>query len=69
MLYFVKDNILHRFPVPMRCGVQFSREAIKQSDNIPPGVKECEHCMRRRHPEGGIQRSDDYRKEMSSLVA
>lgn len=57
MLYFVKDNILHRFPVPLRCGVQFERETIKQKDTIPQGVEECIHCMRRRSVEVGNART------------
>jgi hypothetical protein len=45
MLYFVQDNRLHRFPVPLRCGVKYNREPLR--DTIPHGVEECICCMRR----------------------
>lgn len=45
MLYFVKDNKLHRFPVPIRCGVKHTGEPLR--DTIPHDVEECPHCMRR----------------------
>ncbi len=45
MLYFVKDNTLHRFPVPERCGAQHDKEPLR--DTIPHGVVECIYCMRR----------------------
>jgi len=43
MLYFVKNNMLHRFPVPKRCGVMRENEPLR--DTIPHGVVECELCM------------------------
>ena len=45
MLYFVKDNTLHRFPVPIRCGVKYDHEPLR--DTIPHDVEECIDCMRR----------------------
>jgi hypothetical protein len=45
MLYFVQDNKLHRFPVPLRCDVKYNREPLR--DTIPREVEECSHCMRR----------------------
>lgn len=45
MLYFVKDNTLHRFPVPKRCRVQRDKEPLR--DTIPHGVEECAYCMLR----------------------
>ena len=51
MLFFVKDNILHRFPVPKRCGVKRNKETIKQKGFIPHGVEDCVYCMRRRPEE------------------
>lgn len=42
MLYFVKYNTLHRFPVPMRCGVKRDKEPLR--DTIPNGVEECTYC-------------------------
>lgn len=44
MLYFVQDNKLHRFPVPLRCGVKYNREPLR--DTIPHGVEECINCLR-----------------------
>jgi len=45
MLYFVKDNRLRQFPVPLRCGVKRDKEPLR--DTIPRGVEECVSCMRR----------------------
>ena len=45
MLYFVKENHLHRFPVPKRCGTTYDHEALR--DTIPHGVEECTCCLRR----------------------
>lgn len=45
MFYFVKNNTLHRFPVPMRCGVIRENEPLE--DSIPKAVSECIYCMRR----------------------
>jgi len=44
MLYFVKNNMIHHYPVPLRCGVQRDREPI--FDNIPEEVSACRNCMR-----------------------
>lgn len=44
MLYFVKDNKIHRFPVPKRCSAKRSSEPLR--DTIPRNVEECEYCMR-----------------------
>lgn len=45
MLYFVKDNTLHRFPVTKRCGAE--REKEKLRDTVPHGVEECIYCLKR----------------------
>jgi hypothetical protein len=45
MLYFVKDNTIHRFPVPHRCGTVRENELLR--DTILYGVKECPYCLRR----------------------
>lgn len=45
MLYFVKGNQLHRYPVPRRCGVAYEKELLR--DTIPQDVQECVYCMRR----------------------
>ena len=45
MHYFFKDNKLHRYPVPKRCGVQFQKEILR--DTIPHHVEQCIYCMRR----------------------
>ena len=45
MHYFIKDNKLHRYPVPKRCGVQFQKEILR--DTIPHKVEQCIYCMRR----------------------
>jgi hypothetical protein len=45
MLFFVKDNRLHRFPVPKRCGVRHENETLR--DTVPHTVEECIFCMHR----------------------
>lgn len=45
MMYFVKDNTIHRFPVPQRCRVQREKEQLR--DTIPHGVEKCIYCLRR----------------------
>jgi hypothetical protein len=44
MLYFVKDNKIHRYPVPSRCGVKHDKETLR--DTVPRSVEECLYCMR-----------------------
>jgi hypothetical protein len=43
MLYFVKDNTIHRYPVPKRCSAKRGKEPLR--DTIPRNVEECEYCM------------------------
>jgi len=45
MLYFVKNNKLHRYPVPKCCGTAYEKETLR--DTIPHNVEECLYCMRR----------------------
>ena len=45
MLYFVKDNVLHRFPAPKRCGVERDNEKLR--DTVPYGVEKCVYCLKR----------------------
>jgi hypothetical protein len=45
MHYFIKDNKLHRYPVPKRCDIRLEREVLR--DTIPHGVEQCIYCMRR----------------------
>lgn len=45
MLYFVKKNQLHQYPVPKRCGATYENEQLR--DTIPHGVEECAYCMSR----------------------
>jgi hypothetical protein len=45
MLYFVKENKLHRYPLPQRCGEKYEKEALR--DTIPHGVEECPYCLHR----------------------
>ncbi|AAR35780.2 hypothetical protein KIP69_11655 [Geobacter sulfurreducens] len=45
MHYFIKENKLHRYPVPKRCGVQLQKEILR--DTIPYNVEQCIYCMRR----------------------
>jgi hypothetical protein len=45
MLYFLKGNRLHRFPLPKRCGAKYENESLR--DTIPHSVEECPYCLRR----------------------
>ena len=45
MLYFIKDNTLHRFPAPKRCGVK--RDSEKLRDTVPNEVEKCVYCLKR----------------------
>jgi len=44
MLYFVKENTIHKFPVPKRCTAVREKEQLR--DTIPHDVVECPYCMR-----------------------
>jgi len=43
MLYFIKDNRLHKFPVPKRCQVIREKQILR--DTIPHDVDLCSDCM------------------------
>ena len=45
MHYFIKDNKLHQYPVPKRCGVHHQKETLR--DTIPHGVEQWIYCMGR----------------------
>lgn len=44
MLYFVQNNVLHRFPVSKRCSCVRKGEPLR--DTIPHNVEQCVYCMR-----------------------
>lgn len=44
MLYFVKDNVIHHFPVSSRCSARRDGEQLR--DTLPDGVARCVYCMR-----------------------
>ena len=43
MFYFIKDNRLHKFPVPERCQVKREKQVLR--DTIPREVDLCIDCM------------------------
>lgn len=43
MLYFIKDNTLHKFPVPERCQVKREKQILR--DTVPHEVELCSDCM------------------------
>lgn len=45
MLYFVKENTIHTFPVSKRCSAVKEKEQLR--DTIPHGAEECPYCMHR----------------------
>lgn len=44
MHYFVKNNVLHKFPVTEPCKVRYGNEIVR--DTKPHGVEECIYCLR-----------------------
>lgn len=44
MLYFIKDNTIHQYPVAKGCTAVFSQEQLR--DTVTRGPKECPYCMR-----------------------
>ena len=44
MLYFIKDNKLHRYPTPSRCSAKYENEQLR--DTIPHTAEECAYCLR-----------------------
>ncbi len=45
MLYFIKDNTVHRYPLPKRCPARYQEEQLR--DTIPHGTVDCVYCMQR----------------------
>jgi len=45
MLYFVKENHVHRYPVPKQCRTRYDHEILR--DTIPHSTDECVYCL---HP-------------------
>ena len=45
MLYFIKENRIHKYPVPPRCAAKYEQEQLR--DTIPHAAEECLYCMRR----------------------
>ena len=45
MLYFVQNNMLHRYPLPKRCKCIRHSEPLR--DTIPYEVEQCVYCMHR----------------------
>jgi hypothetical protein len=43
MLYFVKENKLHRYPVVKRCTAVYGKEQLR--DTIPTDVEKCIYCL------------------------
>ncbi len=44
LLYVVKENKLHQYPVSKGCKEVYTKEQLR--DTIPHGVEECAYCMR-----------------------
>lgn len=44
MNYFVKDNCIHRFPIPKMCNAEREKEVLR--DTVVHGVEECPYCFR-----------------------
>jgi len=41
--YFVKNNKVHKYPVPDRCKVVYTREPLH--DTPPAGYEKCDDCF------------------------
>jgi len=44
MLYFIKDNTVHQYPVAKGCTAVYQQEQLR--DTVIHGVEECPYCMR-----------------------
>ncbi len=44
MLYFIKEETIHQYPVPKGCSAVYQDQQLR--DTIPRNVKECPYCMR-----------------------
>ena len=44
MLYFIKENTIHTYPVAKKCTAVYENEQLR--DTIPYAVEECRQCMR-----------------------
>jgi len=44
MLYFIKQNTIHTYPVAKRCTAAYEREQLR--DTVPYQVQECPYCMK-----------------------
>jgi hypothetical protein len=44
MLYFIKENVIHEYPVTKGCSEVYTQQQLR--DTVPHGVKECPYCMR-----------------------
>ena len=44
MLYFIKENTIHTYPVDKRCDARREQEQLR--DTVPYEVRECPYCMR-----------------------
>lgn len=44
MLYFIKQNTIHAYPVKEGCRASYEKEQLR--DTVPHGVKECPYCMK-----------------------
>lgn len=44
MLYFVKDNTIHTYPVAKRCTAVYHEEQLR--DTVPRSVQVCPYCMK-----------------------
>lgn len=45
MKYFIKNDKIHKYPVPSTCSVKYTGE--KLHDTKPKGYEECEHCFKK----------------------
>lgn len=43
MKYFVKNNKVHKYPVPPKCKVKYTNE--KLHDSPPAGYEKCDDCF------------------------
>lgn len=43
MLYFIKENTIHRYPPGKRCSARYEQERL--GDVIPYDAKKCPYCL------------------------
>ena len=45
--YFIKNNKIHKYPVPDNCKVEYTGETLYDDlDDVPKGYEKCDDCFK-----------------------